>query len=124
LKIFLDSNQFYRRICFNTTTNDLIISSDPHNLREVVSNTPTIKNEKNIKTEEILKMLKAGEVFIKYGNKGRPHHRLVQLSQDEKRIVWRKISGCNIFCKSRSINLSDVYFLLKLNFFSTKIIST
>jgi len=95
----------------------LIISSDPHNLREIASNVPTIKNEKSIKAEEILKMLKTGEIFIKYGNKGRPHPRLVQLSQDEKRIVWRKVSGCNIFCKTRSINLTDVidyFYLLKL----------
>ena len=97
----------------------MIISSDPNNLRELISNTPTIKNEKNLKTEEILKMLKQGEIFIKYGNKGSPHPRLVQLSQDEKRIVWRKISGCNIFCKIRSINLADVviYLILKFNLF-------
>jgi hypothetical protein len=84
------------------------------------------KNEKNIKTEEILKMLKKGEVFTKYGNNGSPHPRLVQLTQDEKKIVWRKITGCNIFCKTRSINLSDVtkhFFLYLIKFYSLLIIN-
>ncbi len=87
----------------------MIISSDPHNFREIISNAPTInKSENNIKAEEIYKMLKKGEVFTKYGNKGTPHPRLVQLTQDEKRIIWRKVTGCNIFCKTRSINISEV----------------
>lgn len=100
----------------------MIISSDPHNFKEVISNAPTInKNDKNIKAEEILKMLKKGEIFTKYGNKGRPHPRMVQLSQDEKKLIWRKVTGCSLFCKTRSINLSDVIILLK-NFIFKKII--
>lgn len=53
-------------------------------------------------------MLKLGETFTKYGKKGNPHKRLIKLSDDEKRLIWKNISGCNILCKQRSINLADV----------------
>lgn len=54
-------------------------------------------------------MLKGGETFTKYGKKGNPHKRLIRLSDDEKTLIWKNVSGCNILCKPRSINLTDVY---------------
>ena len=102
----IDSNQFYRKICL-FRTND-IISSDTHNLRDLISHTTSMKNEKNVKSDEMLKMLKEGQIFIKYGNKGTPHKRLVQLSLDGTKILWRKMNSCNIFKRNRSINVADV----------------
>ena len=88
----------------------MIIWTDPPQIKEIEI-ASSVRGDKNIKTEEIIKMLKKGESFIKYGNKGNPHTRLVQLTQDEKKIIWKNNTGCKIFCHIKSINVSDVNFL-------------
>ena len=60
------------------------------------------------KGEVIIKMLKSGEIFIKYGKYGDPHPRNVKLSEDEKKLYWYSSGGCNIFKKMKFIEISDI----------------
>lgn len=62
--------------------------------------------------EEYLPMLQQGQIFLKYGNYNTPHERFFQLSQDKKKLLWNKVSGCKIFSPSKSITvdkMKDVY---------------
>jgi hypothetical protein len=55
-------------------------------------------------------------MFIKYGKKGTPHKRYVKLTDDGRYIIWRNISGCNIFSKINQIKLTDVNINININF--------
>ena len=62
--------------------------------------------------EEYLPMLQQGQIFLKYGNYSTPHERFFQLSQDKKKLLWNKVSGCTIFSPFKSISvdkMKDVY---------------
>ncbi len=65
-----------------------------------------------LKGDEIINLLKAGQTFIKYGNYGNPHIRFVRLSEDEKRITWEAISSCSIFNRVKYIETSHVMYKL------------
>ena len=82
-----------------------IVSYDSPNIK---GSSTSIQNEKNINIEEIISMLQKGEMFIKYGKKGSPHKRYVKLSNDGKCIMWRNMTGCNIFTKIKQIKISEV----------------
>ena len=61
-----------------------------------------------MKSDEIIKLLKTGQVFIKYGNYGNPHYRLVKLTDDEKKLTWEAISSCSIFSRTKYLATIDV----------------
>lgn len=71
-----------------------------------ILDTSSFLNE--MKGEEIIELLKAGEVFIKYGNYGNPHLRVVKLTEDEKRLTWYTQSSCSIFKKVKFLEVTDV----------------
>jgi hypothetical protein len=55
-------------------------------------------------------MLKKGETFIKYGKYGKPHERFVFLTEDEKRIVWRRLS-CMCLGSDKYIDTQNVIYI-------------
>ena len=64
-----------------------------------------------VSSEEMIGLLKLGQTFLKYGNKGKPHERFVYLSQDEKKLLWKPLT-CTCFSKERYIKtekLTTVY---------------
>jgi hypothetical protein len=61
-----------------------------------------------LKSDEIIKLLKAGQTFIKYGNYGNPHIRFVRLSEDEKTLTWEAISSCSIFNRTKCLETINV----------------
>jgi hypothetical protein len=77
-------------------------------------NSNAIKNEKNINLEEIISLLQKGEMFTKYGKKGTPHKRFVKLTDDRRFLIWRNMSGCNIFSKINQIKLTEVNIIYKI----------
>jgi hypothetical protein len=76
------------------------------NVNNHLSDSTSILNE--MKGEEIISMLKNGEVFTKYGKHGDPHPRMVKLSEDEKRIMWFTLGSCSLFKKTKFIEVSDI----------------
>lgn len=66
-----------------------------------------------IEGEELLKDLKKGEIFIKFGESGSPHPRLVRLTEDENKIIWARLSFCSkLFSKTKYLiatELLEVY---------------
>jgi hypothetical protein len=61
----------------------------------------------HINTDELISILKAGDVFTKYGRSGNPHKTFVQLSQDEKRIIWKPYK-CTCFSRKRYMDTDSV----------------
>jgi hypothetical protein len=57
--------------------------------------------------EDLLHVLKRGDVFMKYGHSGKPHKAFVQLTEDEKRIIWKPLV-CTCFKRNRYIDTDTV----------------
>ena len=110
LDIIHDYNELiYRRLSLKAQShNDFIerISKVSENPKD--QNHPYYDSNNELKGEEILRMLKFGETFIKYGNSGDPHHRIVKLSDDEKFLIWNSASGCRLFKKNKFIEIIDI----------------
>ena len=63
----------------------------------------------NINKEEMIKILRKGEIFLKYGKRGKPHLKFVKLSDDGTEIRWRYKSVCaNIFNRTKSIPIGEI----------------
>lgn len=113
LDIIHDYNELiYRRLSLKAQSHHDFIEKmnkasenikDPNLLQVYESN-----NSNDIKGEEILRMLKHGEIFIKYGNFGDPHPRIVKLSEDEKRLIWHSTGSCTFFKKNKFVEISDI----------------
>jgi hypothetical protein len=73
--------------------------------KEIITDN-SIPNE--IKRDDLLTPIKEGTVFTKYGEYGKPHSRMVKLSQDEKRLIWYPIDGCGIFKSTKSLEVSEI----------------
>lgn len=82
------------------------INNFPSNINNHAPDSTSIRNE--MKGEEIISMLKKGEVFTKYGKHGDPHPRMVKLSEDEKKIMWFTLGSCSIFKKTKFIEVSEI----------------
>lgn len=61
-----------------------------------------------LKSHEIINLLKTGQNFIKYGNYGNPHLRFVKLSDDEKKLTWEAISSCSMFNRTKYLETIHV----------------
>lgn len=103
----------------NNTTNNNLNKKETDSKRELTNNSNNNNNHisnnpqnNNIFTdhnyyESIIKLLKEGEEFTKYGNDGDPHTRFVFLSKDEKSICWKK-NGISLFSKEGSIPVNEL----------------
>ena len=96
--IKIDNELIYKRLCFKNSPNILKLSSMTKNYNR--SETQT--------TEEMINLLKQGEIFLKYGETGTPHYRLVQLSKNEDKFTWRTVSSCSFSFSFHHIETIDV----------------
>lgn len=102
----------YRRISFKEKKeSDKNFKQNEVKDQNVVSDTES-NNFNEINAKEMISLLKQGDNFTKYGSYGQPHFRFVKLSDDENRIIWMANAGCNIFTKTKFIevaHLKEVY---------------
>lgn len=91
--------------------NEIKESNYNSNSKLEIKRTKDLKNY-NKHYEDDVKMLKEGEFFTKYGNKGDPHKRKVFLSDDSKYICWNNPT-CSYFSSVKKIpilELKNCYF--------------
>lgn len=60
------------------------------------------------KSEDLINMMKKGEVFTKYGRHGEPHPRIISISPDLSKITWKVPSACSMFTPVKQIEVIDV----------------
>lgn len=78
---------------------------DPNTSKEI--KVEKLKEENKFNGEDLIKMMKKGDSFTKYGRGGNPHLRIVYLSEDEKSIKFKAVN-CGIFSGEKSIEINDV----------------
>lgn len=88
------------RMGISSLQNDLL--SNAGNINTNILKTVNLNN-----MDELVEMLKHGEMFMKYGRNGKPHQRFVILSKDEKRITWRPM-GCSCFSREKYLETMKV----------------
>jgi len=67
------------------------------------------------RSEEMYKMLIKGEIFTKYGKHGEPHLKVISVTPDLSKVMWRVPTACQILTPIKQIEVIDVS-LYKINF--------
>jgi hypothetical protein len=106
LDIIYDYNELiYKRLSVKVDVETNILTD-----REVSREISTFSIDQ--RGEFLLTLLRQGEIFTKYGNKGNPHPRFVKLVDNDTKIVWKQLNVCSLFRKRKYIEvsqISDVY---------------
>jgi hypothetical protein len=106
LDIIHDYNEMiYRRLSLKVDPEEEILVSDKKE-RE------TVDFKIDEKGEAMLELLRRGEMFTKYGNKGTPHLRFVKLVEGDSKIIWKELNMCSIIKRIKCIEVKyfkDVY---------------
>jgi hypothetical protein len=98
VNLFSDNELIYKRLYAEGLSQNL------ESLPKIDSNNKF--NE--LKSDEIINLLKIGQTFIKYGTYGNPHIRFVKLSDDEKKLTWEVISSCSLFSRTKYLETINV----------------
>ena len=60
------------------------------------------------KSEEMIKMLVKGEIFTKYGKFGEPHLKVISVTPDLSKIIWKVPSACSLVTPLKEMEVIDV----------------